>query len=114
MYGISSFSAVINPPQACILAVGAGIQKVLPPKAGTPLKEGASPRPRVVTTVTVQLSADRRVVDEATAAQFLQVGHNLILVIQPIPLINNLTFNTCSMLQQVFQGYLSNPQTIML
>lgn len=75
MYGISSFSAVINPPQACILAVGAGIQKVLPPKAGAPLKEGASPRPRVVTTVTVQLSADRRVVDEATAAQFLQVSH---------------------------------------
>lgn len=68
MYGITSFSAVINPPQACILAVGAGIQKVLPPKAGS-----AANRPRVVTTVTVQLSADRRVVDEATAAQYLQV-----------------------------------------
>jgi len=68
MYGITSFSAVINPPQACILAVGAGIQKVLPPKAGA-----AANRPRVVTTVTVQLSADRRVVDEATAAQYLQV-----------------------------------------
>lgn len=69
MYGITSFSAVINPPQACILAVGAGIQRVLPPLPG------ASPaRPRVVTTVTVQLSADRRVVDEATAAQFLQVS----------------------------------------
>jgi pyruvate dehydrogenase E2 component (dihydrolipoamide acetyltransferase) len=80
MFGITSFSAVINPPQACILAVGAGIQKVLPPKAGGPN------RPRVVTTVTVQLSADRRVVDEAIAAQYLQV----------------------------FQSYLSNPHTIML
>ena len=68
MYGITSFSAVINPPQACILAVGAGIQKVLPPKANS-----TTNRPRVVTTVTVQLSADRRVIDEATAAQYLQV-----------------------------------------
>jgi pyruvate dehydrogenase E2 component (dihydrolipoamide acetyltransferase) len=68
MYGITSFSAVINPPQACILAVGAGIQKVLPPKANS-----NGDRPRVSTTVTVQLSGDRRVVDEATAAQYLQV-----------------------------------------
>eukprot|EP01032_Pedospumella_encystans_P018211 gene18211-20738_t len=81
MYGITSFSAVINPPQACILAVGAGIQKMLPPKANS-----TTNRPRVVTTVTVQLSADRRVIDEATAAQYLQV----------------------------FQSYLSNPHTIML
>lgn len=75
MFGITSFSAVINPPQACILAVGAGIQKVLPPKPSHKVEEGSKPRPRVVTTVTVQLSADRRVVDEATAAQFLQVRY---------------------------------------
>jgi pyruvate dehydrogenase E2 component (dihydrolipoamide acetyltransferase) len=81
MFGISSFSAVINPPQACILAVGAGISKILPPKAGS-----ADGKPRTVTTVTVQLSSDRRVVDEAIAAQFLQV----------------------------FQKYLSSPKTIML
>lgn len=80
MYGITSFSAVINPPQACILAVGAGIQKVLPPKAG-------ANRPRVVTTVTVQLSADRRVVDEATAAQYLQV--------RSLSLYNDIVYN-CS------------------
>lgn len=73
MYGITSFSAVINPPQACILAVGAGIQRVLPPLPGTE-------RPRVATTVTVQLSADRRVVDEATAAQFLQVFSDVCVV----------------------------------
>ena len=67
MFGISAFSAVINPPQACILAVGAGIPRVAPPT------DPDAEDPRVVTSVTVQLSADRRVVDEATAAQFLQV-----------------------------------------
>lgn len=71
MFGISSFTAVINPPQACILAVGSGVSKILPP---LPAADGKLPsKPRVATTVTVQLSSDRRVVDEATAAQFLQV-----------------------------------------
>lgn len=65
MFGVSVFSAVINPPQACILAVGAGIPRVVPPT-------GKETAPKVTTTVSVQLSADRRVVDEATAAQFLQ------------------------------------------
>ena len=32
MFGISSFTAVVNPPQACILAVGAGISRIAPPK----------------------------------------------------------------------------------
>ena len=104
MFGISSFTAVVNPPQACILAVGAGISRIAPPKqAGysdilivhlliyfrvmfyvlllSPINFPISTRtvlttggnPRVVTTVTVQLSGDRRVVDEALAAQFLQV-----------------------------------------
>lgn len=66
MFGISSFSAVINPPQACILAVGAGIPRILPPRAG-------GSKPRLATVVSVQLSADRRVVDEASAAQYLQL-----------------------------------------
>jgi hypothetical protein len=48
--------------------VGAGIRKVVPPKSA-----GSGQPPRVATTITAQLSADRRVVDEATAAQFLQV-----------------------------------------
>lgn len=66
MYGISSFSAVINPPQACILAVGAGIPRVLPPREG-------ETEPSIGTFLNVQLSADRRVVDEALAAQFLEL-----------------------------------------
>jgi pyruvate/2-oxoglutarate dehydrogenase complex dihydrolipoamide acyltransferase (E2) component len=38
-------------------------------------------QPRVATTVTVQLSADRRVVDEATAAEFLQVcGESVVTI----------------------------------
>lgn len=65
MFGISEFSAVINPPQCCILAVGGGVTKVMPPLNG-------NLQPRVVTTMTVQLSADRRVMDEALAAQYLQ------------------------------------------
>lgn len=67
MFGVSFFSAVINPPQACILAVGSGVPRVVPPSNPNDTE------PRVITTVTVQLSADRRVVDESTAAQFLQV-----------------------------------------
>lgn len=66
MFGIAEFSAVINPPQACILAVGGGIRRVLPPAA----KGG---KPRVATVLTVKLSADVRVVDERIAALFLQV-----------------------------------------
>lgn len=65
MFGTGSFTAVINPPQACILAVGAGVSRVLPPKT-------ADASPRVATVVTVQLSADRRVVSEALAGEFLQ------------------------------------------
>lgn len=66
MFGVSFFTAVINPPQTCILAVGAGVPRVLPPRAG-------ESKPRTATTVQLQLSADRRVVDEAAAAQFLQI-----------------------------------------
>lgn len=63
MFGISEFTAVINPPQACILAVGGGIQRVAI-RGGEPVIE---------TTMTVQMSSDRRVVDDQTAALFLQV-----------------------------------------
>lgn len=64
MFGIDEFSAVINPPQACIMAVGAGAKRVLPGIGGA--------KPRVATVMTARLSCDRRVVDEAIAAQFLQ------------------------------------------
>ena len=59
MFGISEFSAVINPPQAAILAVGGGSPTVVP-------------GPTVRNIMNARLSADRRVVDEPTAAMFAQ------------------------------------------
>ena len=62
MFGISEFSAVINPPQACILAIG-GSQQILTEKDGEPTPE---------TIMTVTLSADGRMVDEFLATRFLE------------------------------------------
>lgn len=62
MFGVKEFSAIINPPQACILAVG-GPQERCVEQNGHWVKDS---------TMNVRLSADNRVVDEATAAQFLE------------------------------------------
>ena len=61
MYGVKQFDAVINPPQACILAVGAGERRPI-------VREG-----RIVpaTVMTCTLSVDHRVVDGATGAELL-------------------------------------------
>jgi len=69
MFGIDEFSAVINPPQAAILAVGGGTARVVP----TPWVEGSEEQesPQIKTIMTARLSADRRVVDEASAGLFL-------------------------------------------
>lgn len=61
MYGIKSFSAIINPPQSCILAVGAGEERVV-------VRDGAV---AVRTVMSVTLSVDHRSVDGAVGAQFL-------------------------------------------
>ena len=63
MYGIDQFSAIINPPQVCILAVGAGKQKPV-------VKDGEL---AIATLMNLTLSADHRVVDGAVGAQFLSV-----------------------------------------
>ena len=60
MFGITEFTAVINPPQACILAVG-GSRLVL------------SEDGEAQTLMTVQMSSDARVVDDLTASRFLSV-----------------------------------------
>lgn len=76
MYGIDDFIAVINPPQASILAVGGIIE--------TPIvKQG---KVKVGKTMTLTLSSDHRVVDGADAALFLQkikkhLEHPAILLI---------------------------------
>jgi pyruvate dehydrogenase E2 component (dihydrolipoamide acetyltransferase) len=63
MYGIKSFSAVINPPQSCILAVGGTQRRIVPDDKGNN---------RAVSLMTVTLSCDHRVVDGAVGAQWLQ------------------------------------------
>lgn len=62
MFGIEEFTAIINPPDACIMAVGA-IQDV-------PVVKNGQVVPGKVMKVT--LSCDHRVVDGATGAAFLQ------------------------------------------
>jgi pyruvate dehydrogenase E2 component (dihydrolipoamide acetyltransferase) len=71
MFGISEFSAVINPPQGAILAVGGGERKIVPGKVN--VESGTKERPGIQTIMTARLSADRRVVDEATASLFMGV-----------------------------------------
>lgn len=61
MFGIEEFTAIINPPDACILAVGGIIQK--------PIVKNGEIVPGNMMKVT--LSCDHRVVDGATGAQFL-------------------------------------------
>jgi pyruvate dehydrogenase E2 component (dihydrolipoamide acetyltransferase) len=62
MFGIDEFTAIINPPDACILAIG-GIQNV-------PVVRDGEVVPGHVMKVT--LSCDHRVVDGAMGAAFLQ------------------------------------------
>uniref|UniRef100_A0AAV1UR50 Dihydrolipoamide acetyltransferase component of pyruvate dehydrogenase complex n=1 Tax=Peronospora matthiolae TaxID=2874970 RepID=A0AAV1UR50_9STRA len=74
-FGIDQFRAVINPPQACILAIGGGRREVLPP---LDIVESVSHEPRIATLMNVTLSSDRRVVDGVIAGQFLQVFKSYI------------------------------------
>ncbi|HUB65798.1 MAG TPA: 2-oxo acid dehydrogenase subunit E2, partial [Methylocella sp.] len=68
MFGIKSFSAIINPPQATILAVGAGEQRII-------VKDGA---PSVATVMSVTLSCDHRAVDGVLGAELLAAFKALI------------------------------------
>ena len=68
MFGIKNFSAVINPPHATILAVGAGEKRVV-------VKAGA---PAVATMMSVTMSTDHRAVDGALGAQLVDAFKTLI------------------------------------
>jgi pyruvate dehydrogenase E2 component (dihydrolipoamide acetyltransferase) len=68
MYGIKDFAAIINPPQACILAVGAGEQRPI-------VVDGAL---TVGTVMTCTLSVDHRAVDGALGAEYLSAFKGLI------------------------------------
>lgn len=62
MYGIKHFEAIINPPQACILAIGAGESRAV-------IEEGEV---RAATLMHATLSVDHRAVDGALGAEWLQ------------------------------------------
>ncbi|KAF9100947.1 pyruvate dehydrogenase complex dihydrolipoamide acetyltransferase component (E2) [Mortierella sp. GBA35] len=68
MFGIKHFTAIINPPQSCILAVGSTEKRVLPARAGD---EGEGEF-RTASVMAVTLSSDHRTVDGAVSAQFLK------------------------------------------
>ena len=68
MFGIRDFTAVINPPHAAILAVGAGEQRAV-------VKDGAL---AIATVMSCTISADHRVIDGAVAARFLAALKRLI------------------------------------
>jgi pyruvate dehydrogenase E2 component (dihydrolipoamide acetyltransferase) len=62
MFGIKNFTAIINPPHAAILAVGAGEERAV-------VRDG---KIETATMMTVTMSCDHRVIDGATGARFLQ------------------------------------------
>ena len=69
MFGVREFSAIVNPPQSTILAVGAGRRAP---------RETASGRVEFHDVMTVTLSCDHRVVDGAVGAQLLAVFKSII------------------------------------
>ncbi|UBH04531.1 acetyltransferase component of pyruvate dehydrogenase complex [Leucobacter sp. Psy1] len=76
MYGTTEFSAILNPPQAGILAVGAAEQRPVVQEDGTL---------GIATVMTVTLSADHRVLDGALAAEWLAAFQKRIE--QPLSLL---------------------------
>ena len=68
MYGVDAFNAIVNPPQAAILAVSRITDRVVP----------VNGQPVVQPMMTLSLSCDHRVVDGARGAEFLQALADLI------------------------------------
>ncbi|KAH0435157.1 hypothetical protein IEQ34_026682 [Dendrobium chrysotoxum] len=66
MFPVDHFCAIINPPQACILAVGRGNKVVEPVKGSDGIE-----KPGVVTKMSLKLSADHRVIDAEIGGKFL-------------------------------------------
>jgi len=75
MYGVDAFNAIVNPPQAAILAVGRIADRVVP----------VNGQPAVQPMLVLTLSCDHRAVDGARGAQFL--GALAELVEEPLALI---------------------------
>jgi pyruvate dehydrogenase E2 component (dihydrolipoamide acetyltransferase) len=68
MYGVDAFNAIVNPPQAAILAVGRIVDRVVP----------INGQPAVAPMMVLTLSCDHRALDGARGAQFLGVLADLV------------------------------------
>jgi pyruvate dehydrogenase E2 component (dihydrolipoamide acetyltransferase) len=76
MYGVDAFNAIVNPPQAAILAVSRIADRVV----------AVNGQPAVQPMMTLSLSCDHRMVDGARGAEFLQALADLIE--EPLQLLN--------------------------
>jgi pyruvate dehydrogenase E2 component (dihydrolipoamide acetyltransferase) len=76
MYGVDAFNAIVNPPQAAILAVSRIAERVV----------AVNGQPAVQPMMNLSLSCDHRVVDGARGAEFLQALADLIE--EPLQLLN--------------------------
>ncbi len=68
MFGVEQFNAIINPPHATILAVGAGVETFVP----------VNRQPVLKTQMKATLSCDHRAVDGAVGAQLLKAFRELV------------------------------------
>jgi pyruvate dehydrogenase E2 component (dihydrolipoamide acetyltransferase) len=68
MFGVEQFTAIISPPHACILAVGAAVERFVP----------VNKQPVLATQMTVTLSCDHRAVDGAVGAELLAAFKALV------------------------------------
>ena len=68
MFGISDFTAVINPPQSAILAIGGTEEKYFPGTSGPEIKK----------VLRLTLSSDHRVINGAEAAKFVVTFKSII------------------------------------
>jgi pyruvate dehydrogenase E2 component (dihydrolipoamide acetyltransferase) len=68
MFGVRSFGSILNPPQSCILSVGAGEDRVV----------ARDKRQVIEAQMTVTLTCDHRSVDGASGARFLKTFKDLI------------------------------------
>tara|TARA_A100000164_G_scaffold99330_2_gene86779 strand:- start:331 stop:1608 length:1278 start_codon:yes stop_codon:yes gene_type:complete len=62
MFGVKEFTSIINPPQSCIISIGAGEQR-------TVVRDG---KVDVATVMTCTLTSDHRTIDGALSAQFMR------------------------------------------
>lgn len=68
MYGVEQFTAIINPPQSTILAVGASVERFIP----------FNKQPLLVTQMSISLSCDHRVIDGSVGARLIKALKALI------------------------------------